>query len=143
VELLAAYGLSAASLPSLGPELRLTIADDPIRGLHAGLAAILTEPAAIAVRVLPLTDLDARALVAAAAPASADAERLIDVILRATRLVDDQARIQRVELYVGGGDSMARRDPGVVVGAERSTDDDPFVRRLPGLGDAAGASAKC
>jgi GNAT superfamily N-acetyltransferase len=102
--------------PGVGLVARL---GSPLAGAGPGLAA-----------VLPLTDRDAAELVEAARLVDRDSALTVDVVLRAARLIDDQADVRQIRIPLG---SPPRGESGAEVwtGRVRGIDDDPFVRRLP------------
>lgn len=129
--LLAAYGLPALAF-ALGPlprGLTLTVTDDPTRGLAAYVSSSASDSSSTWFRLLPLTDRDAYELVRRAAAGCANAELLVDVVLRAARLVGDQPDLCRLELALGADFSPIRPVGSVWVGPVRAYDDDPFVRQ--------------
>ena len=109
------------------PGLELTVGDDSGQGLCAHLGPSIAGRLGPA-RWLPLTDVDGRELVAAGAPDAEDPAALTDVILRASRLVDDLDDVRRVYIPLGGGGPMLRAL--IWTGPSRGTEDDPSVRRL-------------
>lgn len=95
--LVAAYGVPAGQGPSL---LSVRLDHDPTFGplLSAGApGAPPGEP-----RVLPLTDIDAREVIAAARPGAGPGERevLEDFLLRVARLADDVAEVAQAVIVV-------------------------------------------
>lgn len=132
VSLLAAYGLS--TLPfALGPlpqGLTLAITDEPSRGLAASVSPSASGSSSTRFRLLPLTDRDAYQIILRAAPGCGNAEVLVDVVLRAARLVGDQPEVCRLELPLVAHSSAIRPFPSVWVGTARAYDDDPFIRQL-------------
>jgi hypothetical protein len=102
--------------PDLGPQARVSLS-------RAGLDP---DP----VRLLPLTDRDADELVQSPGLSVADPGPAADALLRAARLMDDQADVVRIELPIHRSAGTASA-AAVWTGAQRGTDDDPFLRRLP------------
>jgi GNAT superfamily N-acetyltransferase len=133
IELMAAYGIPAAP-PKWHPTPgggTVTFEDRAELGLCARVGAASGSPDQRVARLLPLTGRDAEDLADAAAPVPADRDSLVDLIVRAARLIDDQADVSRIRLPVGPSPIAARSQIEVWIGPTRSTEDDPFVRRLP------------
>jgi GNAT superfamily N-acetyltransferase len=130
LELLDAYGLGAVSppMPGVPRGLRVTVSEGNGHPLAARIIAPGNEAVYPMTRVLPLSDLDAREVVDAAAPRLTAPGPLIDRVVRAARLVDDHPDIWCVNVALAGGDG----EPPTVVwlGPPRPSDDDPFVSRL-------------
>jgi hypothetical protein len=133
-EVLAAYGIGVPDDDAGAVEDRSSLVLEARDG--AGLVAGLQRPDPAAgsgeARLLPLTWCDAEELVAAAGPGFSCPTALVDSLVRAARLIDDQADVARVRL------GLDRRVAGVAgaavwTGAVRGTEDDPFVRRLPSM----------
>jgi hypothetical protein len=132
-QLLAAYCLpipGGSGGSDIASELKLTVSDDGAAGLHARLVRASGGGHRAPLRLLPLTDRDAAEMVAAVVPADVNAHRLVDVILRAGRLVDDQPDVRSLEIRVDRTGAAAGGAAVVWVGPGRSSDDDPYVRRL-------------
>jgi GNAT superfamily N-acetyltransferase len=131
-DVLVAYGIAVhpAGRPGHpGGERCVVLEDQPGVGLTARLGSPLdgSDPGPEA--LLPLTDRDAEELVEAAPLARHDRASAADLVLRAARLIDDQADVVRIRLPLhapASGDG-----PQIWTGRVRGTDDDPFVRRLP------------
>jgi GNAT superfamily N-acetyltransferase len=129
-EVLAAYGITVqpAGRPGHGGEPYLVVEDQPGLGLLARLGSRLSREASSLSALLPLTDRDAEELVEAARLSYDSPELTDELVLRATRLIDDQPDVAQVRIPlhpVFHGDG-----PEVWTGRVRGTDDDPFVRRL-------------
>jgi GNAT superfamily N-acetyltransferase len=130
-DLLAAYGIAVH--PGRGPESSgeafLVLEDQPGAGLVARLGSPLSSAGSGPTAFLPLTDQDAQELAEAAPIGCDDPASVVELILRAARLIDDQPDVARVQLPIHPLDSGDA--PELWIGRVRGTDDDPFIRRLP------------
>jgi len=131
-ELFAAYGVisnpgAAAFLPSA---VCLTIGQDPVCGLSASLTSTAAgDTTGSCVRSLPLTEIDVDDLVRSVGAQLADTPVLGELIERSCRLVEDQPEICHLELPMSAA-GLPLDPPVVLLGPVRSTQDDPFVRRV-------------
>jgi GNAT superfamily N-acetyltransferase len=135
-DVLGAYGIALppagkpASAGGHGPvgEPCLILEDQPGSGLQARAGSQTDGTGPEVVALLPLTDRDAAELVEAAPLADDNRALAVDVVLRAARLIDDQADIAEIRIPHGsppGGDAGVE----MWIGRVRQTADDPFVRR--------------
>jgi hypothetical protein len=132
---LAAYGIADARSPVVvaGADWgRLTLADDATMALSARVGASAGPDGPGLVRLLPLTDQDAAELVEAAGLGDHPGDAVVEPLLRAARLIDDQPDVRRIEVAwprSSGGEA----GPSFAMwrGTPRGSGDDPFVRRLP------------
>jgi hypothetical protein len=124
-QLMAAYGIPTGPLAKFAAPggAVLTIQGQGGIGLVAHSAVSLEGGDGGLTRLLPLSERDAAELVAAA-PGSSGSVVVADALLRAARLIDDQADVSRVRVGPGG--------VAIWTGPVRGTEDDPFVRRLRG-----------
>jgi GNAT superfamily N-acetyltransferase len=135
-EVLAAYDITLppaarpGSARGSGPDGKpaLILEEQPGVGLLARTESPLDGTAAGLTALLPLTDRDAADLVEAAPLEDENRGLAADVVLRAARLIDDQADVSQVRIPLC---SPRPGETGVEVwtGRRRGTDDDPFVRR--------------
>ena len=133
-DLLAAYGIAITPLaPSRAlPAGMVTLEDERGLGLVARASVTRAGVEQGLARLLPLTDRDAAELAGAAVPGARRPAAIADWLLRAARLIDDQPEVSRIKIPMD--ESLVGDDVEIEVwrGPPRGTDDDPFVRRLPG-----------
>jgi GNAT superfamily N-acetyltransferase len=127
-DLLATYGVSPGPFGRRGTAggWSLILGHRAGDGLAAGVSAEAGTGHGLT-RLLPLTDRDAEDLTHATSPA--DPAAVVEMLLRAARLIDDQPEISRIRIPLGPSQT---EDEGLEVwtGPVRGTEDDPFVRRL-------------
>ena len=122
-ELLRCYGIPLADLAPPGTEVTVRLADDPVFG------ALVTF--GDAVRLAPLTDLDADKMIRSAPQLhpEADLGALRDLLLRVSRLSDDLPEVTDLELNpVIAGPALAVIDARIKVTPYEPKD--PFLRKL-------------
>jgi len=133
-ELLRCYGIPLADLAPPGTEVTVRVADDPVFG------ALVTF--GDAVRLAPLTDLDADKMIRSASPGGrppgaprglgdpSPRTPLADLLLRVSRLSDDLPEVTDLELdpVIAGPDGVAVVNARIKVTPYEPKD--PFLRRL-------------
>jgi GNAT superfamily N-acetyltransferase len=145
-DLLGAYGIATRPVGAPGAIAAGTVIfeDEPRLGLVARAYAARAGRGGGVARLLPLTDRDAAELAGAADPEAGGLDVIVDSLLRAARLIDDQPDVSRITIPLG----VSSIGDGVAVelraGPARGTEDDPFVRRWPAIqsvtsGDRSGA----
>jgi hypothetical protein len=117
-ELLACYGIPMGDPDKPGPRVVVRVAGDRVFGPLVRLEAGDSYRTA---RFTPLTDVDAAYLTRS----RPDLDVLRDLLLRVSRLADDQPEVTELELDLGGAAVIGAR-----VKVEPSQPQDPYLRRL-------------
>jgi GNAT superfamily N-acetyltransferase len=131
-DLLAAYGMATAghAAPRAPAAGTVILEDEPGVGLVARASATRAGIERGVARLLPLTDRDAAELAGAAVPGANGSEAIVDSLLRAARLIDDQPDVSRIKISLGVSRVGDAVEVQVRAGPARGTADDLFVRRL-------------
>jgi hypothetical protein len=135
-ELFAAYGvLPGAGEPRLvAADVWFTVKRDPCTGLSARLGPRDADPDRYPAFAVPLTSVDTQDLVHCAGTAHSVGPEVTDALVRLSRVADDQPEIMGLQAALGV--AVAPDTTKVWLGTVRSTEDDPFVRRLVPTHDA-------